>query len=404
MKARHRNFPAQLISLALLGLALAGCLHDDKKAANDTPPVVPAAPITRTAILTGAQEVALLPVVTNAAGYGSVVVDPTTLAITGSITFTGVNASAAHIHTGAAGANGTFFVTLTINAATHSATIPSGTVLTQAQYDDLLAGNLYFNVHSSTNSGGEIRGQIGRVVMQATLNGAQEVPENLLTQAAGTAIVIVDPLTLGITGRATYTGISAANAAAHIHTSAAGANGPIAITLTGNISAGTATIPANTVLTQTQYDDLRAGKLYFNVHNNNLGEIRGQIGPVVMVATPNGAQQVSPVTTTTASGKGVFVVDPVTRTLSGGVGFVGLIASGAHIHTGAIGINSPPGFEVALTVDNNVSTAIVPTGMAVPPTVLDSIQYNNLLTGNLYVNIHSASYPNGEIRGQLGHP
>ena len=406
MKARHRNFPAQLISLALLGLALAGCLHDDKKAANDPPPVVPPAPITRTAILTGAQEVPVTvaspPVVTNATGYGSVVVDPTTRAITGSITFTGITASAAHIHTGAAGASGSNFVTLTVDNTTHSATIPSGTVLSQAQYDDLLAGNLYFNVHSGAYSGGEIRGQIGRVVMQATLGGLQEVP-SVETGATGTALVVVDPLTLNITGLATYTGITAVNAAAHIHTGAAGANGPIAITLTVNISAGTATIPANTVLTQTQYDDLRAGKLYFNVHNNNPGEIRGQIGPVVMVATPNGAQQVLPVATT-ASGKGVFVVDPVTRALSGGVGFAGLSATTAHIHTGAVGFNSPAGFEVALTVDNNVNTAIVPTGTAVPPTVLDLTQYNNLLTGNLYVNIHSAGYPTGEIRGQLGHP
>ena len=400
MKICHRNFPVQLISLALLGLTLAGCLHDDKKAANDPVPVVPAASITRTAILTGAQEVASSPVVTNAAGYGSVVVDPTTLAITGSITFTGIDAmdpnAAAHIHTGAAGANGARFVTLTINAATHSATIPSGTVFTQAQYDDLLAGNLYFNVHSTANGGGEIRGQIGRVVMQATLNGAQS---GVATAAVGTAIVVVDPLTLGITGRATYTGVSASGA--HIHTGAAGANGPIAIALTFDNSAGTATIPANTVLTQAQYDDLRAGKLYFNVHNNNPGEIRGQIGPVVMVATPNGAQEFEPVMTL-ASGKAVFVVNPImgdssTHALSGGVGFTGLMATFAHIHTGAVGATGAA--AVTLSIDLNTSTATVPASTGLNPT-----QYNDLLSGNLYVNIHSAGYPGGEIRGQLGHP
>ena len=37
------------------------------------------------------------------------------------------------------------------------------TTLTDAQEQDLLAGNLYFNVHTAKNPGGEIRGQIEQV-------------------------------------------------------------------------------------------------------------------------------------------------------------------------------------------------------------------------------------------------
>ena len=397
MQARHpllRNFPTPFISVALLSFTLLGCLHDDDKKDPDDPMVeTPVESITRTAILSGAQETT--PVTTNATGYGSVVVNPTTRGATGSITFTGMTATAAHIHTGAAGTNGTPAVTLTVDNMTHSATIPAGTVLTQAHYDDLLAGKLYFNVHSSTNTGGEIRGQIGRVVMKAMLEGTQQTPV-VMTGAMGTAMVVVDPVTLAISGSATYTGVTAT--AAHIHTGAAGANGVVAVTLTVDNSAGTATIPTGTVLTSTQYDDLRAGKLYFNIHStaNPAGEIRGQIGPVAMIATLNGAQEV-PAGTTAASGKAVLVVDPITRALSGGAGFAGVNATAAHIHTGAAGANGAP--AVTLTVDSNTSTATVPAN-----TVLTQTQYDDLLAGNLYVNVHSTTYASGEIRGQLARP
>ena len=161
MRAGHlqlRNIPARFITLALVGFTLVGCLHDNKddKATTTDPVLKPS--ITQTAILSGVQQTTS--VATNATGYGSVVVDPNTRGLTGSVTFTGVTATNAHIHTGAAGANGAIAVGLAVDNSTHTATIPVGTVLTQAQYDDLLAGKLYFNVHSSANSGGEIRGQV----------------------------------------------------------------------------------------------------------------------------------------------------------------------------------------------------------------------------------------------------
>lgn len=387
MNTLLRSLPAQFVALALLSFTLSGCLDDDKKVD------APAESITRTAILSGTQETT--PVTTNATGYGSVVVNPTTRSITGSITFTGMTATAAHIHPGAAGTNNAPLITMTVDNTTHSATIPAGTVLTQTQYDDLLAGNFYFNVHSSMNTGGEIRGQIGRIVLKAMLDGAQQTP-TVTTTAAGTAMVVVDPVTLGISGSVTYTGVTATSA--HIHTGEVGANGAVAAILTINESTGTATIPVGEVLTQAEYDDLRAGKLYFNIHSmaNVSGEIRGQIGPVAMIATLDGAQQ-TPAVTTTGSGKAVFVVDPVTRMLSGGVGFSGVNATAAHIHTGAAGTNGAT--AVTLTVDGNTSTATVPAN-----TVLTNTQYDALLAGNLYVNIHSTTYATGEIRGQLARP
>lgn len=384
------NHIARTVSIALCSFTLFACSQNSDEAPNNASTQKTSTPITRTAILSGAQQTG---VVTNATGYGTVVVDPGTRKITGGIDFVGITASAAHIHIGAAGASGAPAVTLTVNNATHSASIPDGTVLTPEQYDDLLAGDLYYNVHSSTNPAGEIRGQIGRVVMNATLNGDQNVPV-VTTAATGTATVVVDPDTLAISGGVTFTGVTAT--ASHIHAGAVGSNGGPVISLTVDNVAGTATIPADSKLTQEQYSDLLAGNLYVNVHSaaNAGGEIRGQIGPVVMLAMLDGASNV-PAVTTTANGRAVFVINPVTRALSGGVDFAELSASASHIHTGAVGVNGAP--VVTLVVDNNTNTASVPEN-----TVLTQAQYDSLISGGLYINVHSTTYTAGEIRGQLG--
>jgi hypothetical protein len=89
-----------------------------------------------------------------------IVVDSTTKQILiAVVTFSGITtATASHIHTGAPGVSGGISVGLTLG--TNVATAPEGTVLTNEQYQDLLAGNLYFNVHSAAYTAGEIRGQI----------------------------------------------------------------------------------------------------------------------------------------------------------------------------------------------------------------------------------------------------
>ena len=106
--------------------------------------------------LRGSEEVP--PVATSASGSGTITVaaDRT---LSGSVTTTGLNGVAAHIHQGARGQNGPISVGL-VNSGSGIWSVPPGARLTDAQYEAFRAGNLYVNVHTAVNNGGEIRAQL----------------------------------------------------------------------------------------------------------------------------------------------------------------------------------------------------------------------------------------------------
>ncbi len=105
--------------------------------------------------LAGANEVP--PVTTSASGGGTISIADDG-AVSGSVTTTGIQGTAAHIHTGAAGKNGPVIVPFTKDGDTYKA--PAGAKLNEDQMKAFKAGELYFNVHSAANPGGEIRGQL----------------------------------------------------------------------------------------------------------------------------------------------------------------------------------------------------------------------------------------------------
>lgn len=106
--------------------------------------------------LSGANEVP--PVVTSASGSGKIMVGEDK-SVSGSVTTTGVDATAAHIHTGASGINGPVTIGLT-KTADNVWSVPAGAKFTDEQYKTYKAGGMYINVHSAANKGGEIRGQL----------------------------------------------------------------------------------------------------------------------------------------------------------------------------------------------------------------------------------------------------
>ena len=132
-----------IVFLSSVTLLLTGCADMGMSNANKV-------------TLSGSQEVP--PVTTSASGSGTITVAPDK-SVSGSITTTGVAATAAHIHNGAPGRNGPVIIPL-VKTSDNVWSVPAGARMTDAQHEGYRAGNLYVNVHSAANKGGEIRGQL----------------------------------------------------------------------------------------------------------------------------------------------------------------------------------------------------------------------------------------------------
>jgi hypothetical protein len=105
--------------------------------------------------LSGDQEV---PAVKSAGAAAGAITIGDDGAVSGSVTATGFTPTAAHIHQAAAGKNGPVIVPFTKDGDKFSA--PAGAKLTPDQIKAYKAGELYVNVHSAANPGGEVRAQL----------------------------------------------------------------------------------------------------------------------------------------------------------------------------------------------------------------------------------------------------
>lgn len=138
------------LGLAMATVALAGCASMRDK----MPDWMPGSGAIKVS-LTGGEEVPPLTIPGSGSGSFRVAEDGT---VTGSVTTKDVPGTMAHIHRAAKGTNGPVIVPLGKNGDTYS--VPAGRKLTPQQIEDLKAGNLYANVHTARNKGGEVRGQL----------------------------------------------------------------------------------------------------------------------------------------------------------------------------------------------------------------------------------------------------
>ncbi len=154
---------------------------------NPEAPVLPPAPSNYAANLSGLHENPA--VISNGNGGVTAVLTGDQLVVTGQFGSLTGNYSASHIHGGANGANGGVLFALTPQVGGDS---KSGTyvaesntfTLDETQIASLASGNWYVNIHSDTNPGGEIRGQL-----LAAPNTAPVVSD-LTAPAAGAEITI----------------------------------------------------------------------------------------------------------------------------------------------------------------------------------------------------------------------
>lgn len=111
---------------------------------------------------------------------------------------------------------------------------------------------------------------------------------------------------------------------------------------------------------------------------------------VTFKATLNGASE-SPPNASTATGMATLTFNTTTKIFTISVTHTIAVPTNGHIHKGAIGVNGSPVFPFT-----SFTSPINFTSIA-----LDASQEADLNAGLYYVNIHTAAYPGGEIRGQL---
>jgi uncharacterized protein (TIGR03118 family) len=196
------------------------------------------------------------------------------------VSFSGLSgpATGAHIHGPADSTTNANVIIPFSPPAAASGTFSGSVALSPPQMAYLLAGQTYINIHTATNAGGEIRGQIYPVQFGAALDGASEVPA---TTSSGTGTGTMTLVSNVLAYNVSFTNLLSAATAGHIH-------GPADTTHNANVlvpfsvpPATEGTISGFATLSSQQLLDLVSGLTYANIHTTNypLGEIRGQVLP-----------------------------------------------------------------------------------------------------------------------------
>jgi len=116
--------------------------------------------------------------------------------------------------------------------------------------------------------------------------------------------------------------------------------------------------------------------------------------PINFLAILSSEEQSAP-TESPGSGRAEFILDRPTQRLEWAITYAGLTSSatGAHIHG-----PQTPGGNAGVLFDLAAGGLSSPLKGSV---ILNDGALEYLLTGRMYVNIHTTKYPPGELRGQI---
>lgn len=262
-------------------------------------------------------------------------------------------------------------------------------------FDVLTTHSLYVTVPKDAQSGFyrvQDKATVTAIPFSVVLSGPSEVPPTS-SSATGVGLLTLEGMQLSY--QISYTGLSGGATAAHIH-GAADVEHATGVLFPLNGASGTSgTLSGTQTLTADQLADIVTGMAYANIHTpaNPNGEIRGQIVPLRIPITMSGSSEVPAVN---SAGTGSGFITMVGSQMFYDIDFDGLsaAASAAHIH-GPADVTKSTGVLFPLSGASGTS------GTLEGQQTLTQDQLTNLLAGLTYANIHTATNPNGEIRGQV---
>lgn len=240
----------------------------------------------------------------------------------------------------------------------------------------------------------------GRLLFTATLNGDQEVPP-VATDGMGAGSLFLNEAKDSLCVNITVYGLSGDIAAAHIHEGAMGMNGGVLFDFGPFIE-------GNNITATITGDDLTPGlltlalndMLYINVHtaDNPNGEVRGQImleKDMAFRAMLDPEQENHEVMSD-ALGLATFNLSRA----GDKVQFYGVFdnltseITMAHLHMAPAGEDGPVVVDLGDFLDGNTLTG------SFDPTEVEGL-LQDMLGGNIYINVHTEDFPAGELRGQV---
>lgn len=350
------------------------------------------------------------PVATPAHGLGTLTLVGNQLSL--NVTYRDLKsaATAAHIH-GPADANSNAGVLVSLESVVDGALGTSGSFsgtlsLSPEQLAHVIAGRTYINIHTPDHQPGEIRGQLrpqpAAVPLTASLSGLHERPDPITNNAAGSATLMLAGQNLTL--NAQYAALEAAAVAAHLHGPAATSENAGVLVGLDSLNGGAlgidGTFSGTVDLTEEQRTQVLNGLTYLNVHTSvhQPGEIRGQVAPVLMMATLSGANARPDPIDSPATGLAVLALRG--SELDMVVAYNGLTApaTAAHIH-GPADASGTAGVLVDLSPLNGGGFGT--SGFLSGTVSLTPDQLSAVIDGLTYINIHTSTHKGGEIRGQI---
>ena len=323
----------------------------------------------------------------------------------------------AHLHTGKLGQSGGVLIHFENLITADSMSLIGGVSITSSDWTALMTAlmsdSIYLNIHTKNFAVGEIRGQL------RTTNDLRFDTWFNQTNITATGLTVLKPsnaygaVTLSLNStmdtlhyNGVFTGLTSNLTGAHFHNALPTSNGSVVKdidpSIIGNVIAGIWTkYDASNPLTANYISELLKGNIYMVIHtdsNPTTGEIRGNIMRLAregLIAEIDGIQSGSG---SAGLGTGVASYDRDRTNFHVMLSCNGLLGNvtACHIHFGMKGQAGP----VALDLDpitNNGTEKFLKSADGFTDAVCIPIRTND----SSYINVHSSSFANGEIRGQL---